>query len=121
MRGGCVKRPARVRCWGPRMTGVPTQAPAAPRVERPHRGAVTTLLVLATIVGVLASFAVWSARQLLDTDQWTSTSSQLLEDQDIREAVGAVLVDGLFQNVDVQGQIESALPPRLALLAGPAT
>jgi hypothetical protein len=103
------------------MSDTPAQSPMATPVRRPNRGVVTTLLVAAAFVGILASFAVWSARQLLDTDQWTSTSSQLLEDQDIREAVGATLVDGLFENVDIQSEIAGALPPRFAPLAGPAT
>lgn len=88
---------------------------------RRHLGIVTTVLVLATLVGILASFAVWSARQLLETDQWEQTSSELLENEEIRAAVGAFLVDELFDNVDIQGQIAGALPPRLAPLAGPAT
>ena len=87
---------------------------------RPRRGIVTTLLVLATLIGVVGCFAVWTARQLLETDTWTKTSSEMLEDPDIREAVSAFLVDALFSNVDVQGQLEGALPGRLKPLAGPA-
>ncbi len=87
---------------------------------RPRRGIVTTLLVLATLIGVVGCFAVWTARQLLETDTWTQTSSEMLEDADIREAVSAFLVDALFSNVDVQGQLEGALPGRLKPLAGPA-
>lgn len=93
---------------------------ATPSPKRPRRGIVTTVLVTATLVGIVAGFSVWSARQLLETDQWTETSSQLLENEEIREAVGTLAVDALFANVDIQGQLEGALPPRLAPLAGPA-
>lgn len=85
-----------------------------------RRGAVYTCLVLAAVTGVLAGFAVWSARQLLETSSWERTSSKLLENQEIRDALGGFLVDELFDNVDVQGEIEGVLPPRLSLLAGPA-
>lgn len=88
--------------------------------RRPRVALVTTLIVVATIVGILASFAVWSARQILETEQWEETSTQLLEDEDIRTAVGGFLVDSLFESFDLQTQIASALPPRLAPLAGPA-
>ena len=90
------------------------------RGRRTRVGIVTTLIVVATIVGILGSFAVWSARQILETEQWEETSTKLLEDDDIRAALGGFLVDSLFESVDVQGEIASALPPRLAPLAGPA-
>jgi hypothetical protein len=98
------------------------QQPADAAPERRGRvGIVAAILVLAALIGILASFAVWSARQLMDDDQWEQTSSQLLEREEIRTAVGAYMVDQLFENVDIQGEIASALPPRLAPLAGPAT
>ena len=89
--------------------------------QRRRRGVVTALLVIATLTGLLASFAVWSARQLLETDQWEQTSTELLENEEIRTAVGTFLVDALFDNVDIESEIAGALPPRLAPLAGPAT
>jgi hypothetical protein len=86
----------------------------------PLRRTVIALLVLATVVGVVAVHAVWAKRQLLETDTWVDTSSQLLEDEDIRVAVSAFLVDSLYQNVNVEKQLSSVLPPRLKPLAGPA-
>lgn len=97
------------------------RAEGAPTGRRRHLGIVTTLLLLATLAGILAAFAVWSARQLLETEQWEQTSSELLENEEIRTAIGGFLVDSLFDNTDIQGQIAGALPPRLAPLAGPAT
>lgn len=102
------------------MNAPDSTAPEPAPGRRPRIGIVTTLLVLATVVGIVAGFAVWSARQLLETDQWTETSSELLQNEDIRDAVADFMVDELFDNVDVQGQLASALPPRLAPLAGPA-
>ena len=68
----------------------------------------------------LAIAAIWINRQVLETDNWTDTSSQLLEDDDIRAAVGDFLVDQLYTQVDVAGELRTALPPRAAPLAGPA-
>lgn len=78
------------------------------------------LIAVATLLAFLAIFAVWANRQLLDTDNWTETSSELLENEAIRGQVSLFLVDELYANVDVKGQIQQALPPRAAPLAGPA-
>lgn len=72
------------------------------------------------MLSFLAVFAVWVNRQLLETDTWTDTSSKLLEDPEIRSQVADHMVDALYANVDVQGELQQALPPRLQPLAGPA-
>jgi hypothetical protein len=88
----------------------------------PHRrrGIVYTLIVIASLIGFLAVFAVWANRQLLETDTWTDTSTKLLEDDEIRAQVSYFMVDALYANVDVQSELQQALPPRLQPLAGPA-
>ena len=54
---------------------------------------VWTLLVLATIALFVGSFALWVRRQLLDTDNWVTTSSQLISNQQIDKALSSFLVD----------------------------
>ena len=88
--------------------------------RRPHRAAVTALIVLGVVVGILAVFAVWANRQALENDTWTETSSELLEDEEIRVAIAGFLVDELFTHVDVQGELAERLPEQAAPLAGPA-
>jgi hypothetical protein len=78
------------------------------------------LITVATVIAFLAMFALWANRQLLDTENWTDTSTQLLEDEDIREQISIALVDALYEDVDVEASLEAALPPRAAPLAGPA-
>jgi hypothetical protein len=75
---------------------------------------------VASLLAFLAIFAVWANRQLLDTDNWTESSSKLLENEEIRTQLSIFLVDQLYTNVDVQGELARALPPRAAPLAGPA-
>jgi hypothetical protein len=91
----------------------------APR--RRSRALPLTLIVLATIIGLVSVFALWVKRQALETETWTQTSSELLEDEVIRDAVAGFMVDALFDNVDVQSEVANALPPDLERLAGPAT
>jgi hypothetical protein len=88
--------------------------------RRHRRAAVYTLVALATIVAVFAVLAVWVQRQALNTDNWASTSSELLDDPTIRTAVSGYLVDQLFTNADVTGELRKALPPAAKGLAGPA-
>jgi hypothetical protein len=89
-----------------------------PRARR--RGWARALVVLASILAFTAILAVWANRQLLNTDNWTRTSTRLLENPAIRDQVAAYTVDQLYANVDVAAQIRQALPERAQPLAGPA-
>src|SRR4029079_7069178 len=71
------------------------------------------------VLAFVAIFAIWANRQALNTDNWTNTSSKLLEDEEIRTQLSAYLVDQLYANSNVAQQVSSALPPRAAALAGP--
>jgi hypothetical protein len=90
------------------------------RLMRGRRIGVTVLLVLATLFTTAFGFAVWAKRQALETDSWVDTSSALLEDEDVREAIGLFIIDRLYQSDEVQARLEEVLPPRLAPLAKPA-
>jgi hypothetical protein len=89
-------------------------------LPRQRRGVVSTLVVVASLIGFLAVFAIWANRQLLETDTWVETSDKLLENDAIRDEVAAFMVDELYANVDVSAELQAALPPRLQPLAGPA-
>jgi hypothetical protein len=88
--------------------------------QQPRRWLPTALVVVASLIALLAVFAIWAQRQLLETDSWVDTSTQLLENEDIRDAVALYLVDELYANVDVEAEIRKQLPPELAVLANPA-
>ena len=62
----------------------------------PRRVAVGVLLAVATVALVLGVFALWVQRQVLNTNNWTATSTQLLADPKIEQAVGNYLVNELF-------------------------
>jgi hypothetical protein len=86
----------------------------------PRRWLPTTLVVVASLIGIVAVFAVWAQRQLLETDSWVDTSTELLENEDIRDAVALYLVDELYANVDVESEIRQQLPAQFKVLANPA-
>ena len=82
-----------------------------------RRISVHLLVILATIFTILAVFANWTRQQLLDTNQWTKASSELIANPVIRDQLAIYLVDQLYTNVDVQAEIKSVLPTELQPLA----
>ena len=95
-------------------------AATEPKISRGRRAAAITLIALAALVAFLAIFAIWLNRQALDTDNWTRTSSELLEEPVIRDQIAARLTDELYRSVDVEAVLADVLPPRAEPLAGPA-
>lgn len=99
----------------------PRPDPEPPAPTSPSQGRRRTALALVFVASLLAFFAlpaIWLDRQALNTDNWTETSSELLENEAIRAQVANYLVDQVYANVDVQGEIAKALPPRAEPLAG---
>lgn len=98
----------------------PEAQPAPAQAGTGRRVAYWTVLALTTLLTIVAIFAVWANRQLLNTDNWTETSTQLLQNKAIRDQTATFLTDQIYANVDVQSEIEGFLPPVLQPLAAPA-
>ncbi len=77
------------------------------------------LFALGTLVILVGSLTLWVKRQALDTDAWVDTSSQLLEDDEVRMALSVYIVDQLYASADPQAVLEERLPTNLQGLAGP--
>jgi hypothetical protein len=95
-------------------TGSSSRAePATPPKGPPawRRWLPIALVVLASVIGFVSVLAVWVKRQALETETWTDTSVELLENEDIRNAVADFIVVELFANVDVEREIARPLPP----------
>jgi len=76
-------------------------------VGRRRRLVVWGALGLALVLLLAGSLTLWVKRQALDTNNWVDTSATLLENEDVRAAVAAELVDGLFSGPGVETR-----PPR---------
>jgi hypothetical protein len=99
-----------------------TKPPEPPRGQSRRRATgVWIVLVIAGLLLLLSSFAIWVNRVALNTGVFTDTSSSLLDDPAIRSAVANRAVDELFANVDVQAEVEKQLPADYQGLSGPAT
>lgn len=88
---------------------------------RPHRRLTKVLVVFGALFAVIACFATWAERQALTTDDWVRTSDRLLDNDAIRSALANYAVDQLYANVDVEGELDEALPPNFKRLSGPAS
>jgi hypothetical protein len=74
--------------------------------------------VLLTVVALLAGYVRWQA---LDSDTVRKTAGELIVDDAVQEQIAASLVDSLFTNVDVEGELEQRLPQDQQALAGAIT
>jgi hypothetical protein len=91
--------------------------PEPPRLRR----TAIAIIVMASVIAFFAVFAVWAKRQLLETETWTRTSTELLADHDVQTTLNDFLIDRLFTRVDVEKKLEKALPDDVQGLAGPAS
>jgi hypothetical protein len=77
------------------------------------------LVVLATLLAVVAALAGYLRWQALDQDTFADTTDELIADDDVRQQLGASVVEELFANFDVAASLESRLSPDQRALAGP--
>jgi hypothetical protein len=93
--------------------------PPSEEPRRRHRTLVWSLIVLASVLLVFSITANWVQRELFNTDEVANTTDEILEDEDVQEALATYSVDQLYANVDVQGEIEKRLPSGAQALAAP--
>ncbi len=82
-----------------------------------HRKLSLALVIVGTIVTLLAIFSIWANRQLLNTDNWVSTSDRLLTNEHVDQQIANYLAEEVFTGARLEAKLEEALPPRLAPLA----
>jgi hypothetical protein len=109
------------------MSDAPAAAEAPPGAPRPKartsRGrwiVVNVLIGVTTLLLVVAMFSIWANRLLFSPDNWSNTSTQLLQNSNIRSTTANYIVDQLYANVNVADLLRSGLPTQLQGLAAPA-
>ncbi len=90
-------------------------------MSRGRRRLVKVLVVLGSVFAFLSVFGIWIERQALNTDDWVHTSDKLIANTKIRETVANYLVNTLYENVDVEKELEGILPGETKNLAGPVS
>ena len=97
------------------------------------RTALALILVLVSVIlAPVAVLGTWARLQLVDTDRFVQTFAPLAEQPEVQSFVTDQVVDGIEQNIDIDGMVgdvfegisELDLPPRsltaISLLEGPA-
>ncbi len=104
----------------PSDTAPSDDAPSTPGTAKRWQKIVSVvLLVLGFILVPLSAVAIWTHNQVTNTDRYVDTVSPLADNADIQQAVATRVVNALFTNVDVAGEIEDALPKRAKFLGEP--
>ena len=94
-------------------------SPPERKPKRRRRVLVWSMIVVASVLLVFSITANWVQRAVLDSDEVANTSDEILSDPDVQEALSIYLVDQLYANVDVTGEIEEKLPDNAKALAAP--
>jgi hypothetical protein len=81
---------------------------------------VNALIGVSTVLLIVGIFAVWANRLLFSPDNWSKTSTALLQSPNVRTVTANYLVNQLYAKVDVPGELKAGLPDQLQGLAGPA-
>ncbi|HEY5976485.1 MAG TPA: SHOCT domain-containing protein [Solirubrobacterales bacterium] len=90
-------------------------------MSRRRKRGVKALVALGSVLAFISVFAIWVERQAFNTDDWVATSDKMLQDPTIRAALSDYLVDQLYENVDVEKELEEILPGETKDLAGPVS
>lgn len=86
--------------------------------QRGHSRLPTVLVGVATVLAILTVFTVWGRTQALDTDEWVTLSTELLDEPEVQQALSEQLVEALYDDGDVVAGLEELLPEDLEGLAG---
>ena len=74
----------------------------------------TSALLLATLALIVGAAARWVDRQVLSTPGWTATSTRLIADPPVRQAIARYLVDQTFVAAGIDDALDHALPAPIA-------
>ena len=92
---------------------------AAREPKHRRRALVWSLVVLASVVLLVSMLANWVQTEVLDTNQLSSQTDEILKNKDVQEQLSIFAVDQLYADVNVQAQIEQKLPSAAQPLAAP--
>jgi hypothetical protein len=105
------------------LTDVVEDPGAAATVHPAGRWRPITAWVLIGVTAVLtlvSTLTIWAKSQLLDTENFVQTSTNVIANPDVQDALSVYLVDQLYAKVDVAGALRNILPDGASVLAGPA-
>ena len=95
------------------------QSETKPRASRWRRWTAGFLIVLSCLLAPLSVVAVWVRNVVLNTDRYVETVAPLSSNPAVIDTAATNITNALFDNVDVEQEIEKTFPPRADFLAAP--
>ena len=114
-----MSTPKRTTTTEPERAAATHDQGAAPMTRR-RKIAVWVLIVVSTVVLLIGSLTVFVKREVLDTNNFTASTTELMRNPKVQSALATFLVDQIYENVDVKADLQKQLPSNLKGLAGPA-
>jgi hypothetical protein len=78
-----------------------------------------TLIVVAFVLVTLTVVGTWVRLVALESDVWSQTSTEVIEDPAVRSAVSHRVVDTIQDRVDIESRVEERTSDRADLLVAP--
>ena len=90
----------------PTMSAETAARHAAGPITRRRKRVVWLLIIVSTLVLLISAVTIWVKREVLDTNNFTASTTELMRDPKVQSALAAFLVDQIYQNVDVKADLE---------------
>jgi hypothetical protein len=91
------------------------------RLRRTRSIAVGVLVFLAVVSLVVGAVGVWVHRTVFNTDQYVALVGPIAEDPQVQEALATYTTTQVFDALQLESRLESALPGPLNVVVGPVT
>lgn len=84
------------------------------------RSAFALLFATVAVIAIaLFNIAYWSNTTITNTDQFVSTMQPLIKDPNIQKAIQTEVTSKLFSQIDLEGELKTALPENVQFIAQP--
>jgi hypothetical protein len=99
---------------------VRTEPPAKARHGGVARAVAAFVLIFVGVIClVLAPLTIWGRNLILNTDRYVATLKPIAGNAGVQDAVIAAVDRRVTENIDVTSLVQTSLPPRARVLAGP--
>lgn len=77
------------------------------------------LAFIAVICFTLFNISYWVTNTIVDTNQFVATMQPLIKDPDIQKTLKVEITNQIFSQIDIEAELQKALPQNLQFIAGP--
>ncbi|HSX31523.1 MAG TPA: hypothetical protein VLE99_06435 [Candidatus Saccharimonadales bacterium] len=82
-----------------------------------RRTGVVCFMALAVALLVVGNLLFWTGNTIVNNERFNQATAPIIRDSTVQTAVASYTTAQIYNNVDVERQLEQALPPRITFLA----